>query len=291
MDEAEVVAIILGQYNLNPLGTHGVSHWARVMEIGLALAEKNGADSEVIRYFALFHDSRRQNEGLDFNHGQRGARLASRMRNKVLLDDTQFSLLIEACTDHTKGRTEGDLTVRTCWDADRLDLGRVGKTPDPGRLCTDIARTREMIAWATERAKQRIIPKRVWEVWHLTQLRFNKKGLPWLDRFMVDRIFERVTWGFFGEKQKPFTIHDKQTEDFLKTLNNMQHYNYCYRGERIMELYSRLIPFIPERKNTDVIRMWLALGLALKDLYHLHNSTLEKIFAKNRFYRISSGSS
>jgi uncharacterized protein len=36
------------------------------------------------------------------------------------------------------------------WDADRLDLGRVGKTPWPDLLCTNAGRG--LIGWATERA-------------------------------------------------------------------------------------------------------------------------------------------
>lgn len=282
MDEAGLVAAILEQYKLNPLGTHGVSHWARVMEIGLALAEKNGADEAVVRHFALFHDSRRENEGLDFNHGLRGAKLATRMRKKISLDDAQFALLIEACTDHTKGKTRGNLTVCTCWDSDRLDLGRVGTIPDPERLCTDAAKNPETIAWALDRAKQRIIPERVWSVWKLNELRFNNKGLPWLDRVMVGRILERATSGFFGENEKSFDHHDKQTEDFLQTLKTLQHYNYCYRSEQAMELYALVAPFIPEKKNTDIVRMWLALALALKDLYRLRRDTLKTIFAKSR---------
>jgi uncharacterized protein len=42
--------------------------------------------------------------------------------------------------------------VQTCWDADRLDLGRVGKRPDPRRLCTPAARDRDVIEWAYRRS-------------------------------------------------------------------------------------------------------------------------------------------
>ena len=33
-----------------------------------------------------------------------------------------------------------DITVQTCWDADRLDLGRVGIRPHPKYLCTAVAK-------------------------------------------------------------------------------------------------------------------------------------------------------
>ena len=41
--------------------------------------------------------------------------------------------------------------MRTCFDADRLDLARIGKTVDPDYLCTDAAKNPATITWATER--------------------------------------------------------------------------------------------------------------------------------------------
>lgn len=281
MNEEKTVAKILRQYRLNPFGTHGLSHWARVMENGLKLASYNGADENVVRYFALFHDAKRRNEGLDFNHGLRGANLAKRLRSELIdLHDEQFELLILACRDHTKGKTEGNITVQTCWDSDRLDLARVGKIPDPKRLCTDAAKQPEIIAWATERASRRMVPERIWNIWGLKSLRFNDRGLPWLDREMVNRILSRVTCGFMPQDSTtPCT--DKQIRDFLQTLTTMQHYNYRYRSEAIMEMKDTILPLIPETANTDVIRMWLALALALKDLYHMRRAKLAEILAKD----------
>ena len=40
-----------------------------------------------------------------------------------------MDLLIEALTYHSDGYTVGDITVKVCWDADRLDLGHVGIRP------------------------------------------------------------------------------------------------------------------------------------------------------------------
>jgi uncharacterized protein len=47
---------------------------------------------------------------------------------------------------------EGDVTVLTCWDADRLDLGRVGIRPDPTYLCTAAARDTDMLTWSYRRS-------------------------------------------------------------------------------------------------------------------------------------------
>lgn len=43
--------------------------------------------------------------------------------------------------DHDKGETTTDPTIGCCWDADRLDLGRVGKKPDPAYMSTMLGRS------------------------------------------------------------------------------------------------------------------------------------------------------
>jgi uncharacterized protein len=146
-DVAAMIARILSGYSLPLDGYHGVVHWARVLENGLRIAEETPADPEVVELFALFHDSRRINEDHDEGHGLRGGELARSLRGSLIhLDDDQFDLLFEACRLHTDGYTTGDPTLVACWDADRLDLGRVGVTPKPHRLCTDVGRG--LLEWA-----------------------------------------------------------------------------------------------------------------------------------------------
>jgi uncharacterized protein len=163
-DPAALLQAILGDYWLPVYGAHGVVHWARVWENGLRVAEVTGADAEVVRLFALFHDSRRVNETHDPGHGQRGGELARSLRGSLVhLDDARFELLYEACRLHTDGLTAGDPTMQACWDADRLDLGRVGVIPRPNRLCTDAAR--ELRDWAHARATRGHWPLEVLAAW------------------------------------------------------------------------------------------------------------------------------
>lgn len=146
-----ILEAILADYKLPIRGDHGVVHWARVLENGLRVADATGADREVVTLFALFHDARRVNEYRDEGHGWRGGHLARTLRGMLVhLDDARFELLFEACRLHTDGLTTGDPTLLACWDADRLDLGRVGITPRLDRLCTDAAR--ELLPWAHKRA-------------------------------------------------------------------------------------------------------------------------------------------
>jgi len=141
-------------YVLDWDGLHGFAHWERVRENGLRLAETTGADVEVIEHFAVLHDCCRLDDGRDPGHGPRAAKLVRELAGDVVhLDPERLELLVTAIRDHTKGFTEGDVTVRTCWDADRLDIGRADIRPDPARLCTEAARNPEVIAWGWRRSR------------------------------------------------------------------------------------------------------------------------------------------
>jgi uncharacterized protein len=130
-----------------------------VLENGLHLAGLTGADEEIVSLFAILHDCRRTNEGEDYDHGQDAADFAQTLRGTLIhLDDDRFQLLYHACAHHTYGETKADITVQTCWDADRLDLGRVWIIPDPGKLCTEPAREPALIDWATQRARDNFRP-------------------------------------------------------------------------------------------------------------------------------------
>jgi uncharacterized protein len=163
-----IIRAVLDEYTLPWDGDHGVAHWARVLENGLRLAGETGANVEVVRLFALFHDSRRVNEATDPEHGARGAEYARSLRGRLFqLPDPEFQLLHRACSGHTHERTHPDATIQTCWDADRLDLGRVGITPHPSRLCTEAARRPETIRWADGRASLGVVPEFVMDEWEI----------------------------------------------------------------------------------------------------------------------------
>jgi len=52
------------------------------------------------------------------------------------LDPQRFGLLEHAVRHHTSGLISDDPTIGACWDADRLDIGRVGITPSPDYMST-----------------------------------------------------------------------------------------------------------------------------------------------------------
>ena len=116
---------------------HGVSHWDRVAKYAEDLSTAD-VDLLVVKAFAYLHDVERENENDDPQHGPRAAALVDEIRSTVLgfLNDKDILQLKEACRLHTTTLRTEDVTVNACFDADRLDLGRVGIAPDPDRMAT-----------------------------------------------------------------------------------------------------------------------------------------------------------
>ena len=162
----KLIEAIKDQYTLNWYGIHGIYHWGRVYANGLRLAQVTGAKVNVVKLFAIFHDAGRLNDGIDNAHGSRGAKLAEEFRGKYFdLPEDEFEILLSACNDHTVAHHKhNDITIQTCFDADRLDLARVGKIPDPKFLCTDMAKKPDTISWASKRSTSGYIPDIV-SVW------------------------------------------------------------------------------------------------------------------------------
>lgn len=120
-------------------GMHGVSHWRRVAENGRTLAAATpGADPVVVAAFAALHDAFRLDDGGDSQHGKRAADIACRMRAEGVLplDEKQLETLSAALVGHDRGQVSDDPTVAVCWDADRLELGRVGVEPRAAFMST-----------------------------------------------------------------------------------------------------------------------------------------------------------
>lgn len=117
--------------------THGVEHWDRVAKFGEMLFTE-GADRDVIMAFAYLHDSERKDNGEDLNHGKRASIFIDTIRDSKLffLNDSQIAKLKRACELHTIEHRTGDMTIDICFDADRMDLLRVGIKPLPDRMAT-----------------------------------------------------------------------------------------------------------------------------------------------------------
>jgi uncharacterized protein len=153
-DFQQVVLAAKRRFVLDLHGIHGVPHWQRVRENGIRIAKHSGANRQLVELFAYLHDCCREDDRSDPGHGERAAEFIESLRGSLLqLDEGDFALLKVAIRDHEVGLTKGDVTVVTCWDADRLDLGRVRMRPHPRFLGTEYARRKETIEWAFKRSR------------------------------------------------------------------------------------------------------------------------------------------
>jgi uncharacterized protein len=137
---------VRNQFKIDWHGLHGANHWARVFHHGKYIAQRREADLLVVELFAFLHDSCRFDEGRDIKHGERGAEFAYGMNGNLFhLNGNQLDNLCFAIRHHSGGDISTDATIQTCWDSDRLDLGRVGIVPSP-KFISEVAS--EMIDYA-----------------------------------------------------------------------------------------------------------------------------------------------
>ena len=149
-DRAGLLKAILAQFRIKQHGAHGPSHWARVRKHGLTVGGAVCADLLVVELFAFLHDSQRENEYSDPGHGGRAAAYSQGLNGSYFsLAPEQMEKLCIATTGHSDGQIHEDPTIQTCWDADRLDLGRVGTKPRAKYLSAEGAKYIESAyAWS-----------------------------------------------------------------------------------------------------------------------------------------------
>lgn len=122
---------------MSDYSVHGIGHWDRVAKNADSLMTSE-VNLLVVKAFAYIHDVEREDDGYDLQHGPRAAALVDSIRDTELafLNDDEILLLKKACKLHTTTWQTEDATVNACFDADRLDLGRVGIMPDPDKMAT-----------------------------------------------------------------------------------------------------------------------------------------------------------
>jgi uncharacterized protein len=132
----------------------------------MEIAKITAASLKIVGLFAVLHDSKRINESVDPGHGNRAAEYMKTLCGTYFdLSEEEHGLLFHACANHTEEKTHPDITIQTCYDADRLDLARAGIRINPHRLCTDAAKKPEMITWANERSLSDYCPNFVHDIW------------------------------------------------------------------------------------------------------------------------------
>jgi uncharacterized protein len=122
-------------------GIHGIQHWISVRNYGLKIANTNRANKEIIQLFAWFHDIGRVANKGDYQHGSRSVEIMDSIYKKLFyIGADEYEVLRFAIKYHTDTIHYSNITVGTCWDADRLDLCRIGRIIDPSLLNSEEAK-------------------------------------------------------------------------------------------------------------------------------------------------------
>lgn len=103
-------------------------------------------------------------------------------------------------------------------------------------------------------------------------MKYNDRELPYLDQPLLDQIFD----GVYGLDLAQ--IEDEALRDFLDMLYTLQAYNHRYRPQACSALFSLFEETVGSvERNSEGTAQWLALGLAVKDLYGMRSSTLRTL--------------
>lgn len=120
-------------------GYHDRRHWLNVSRTGASIAIAEGISPNVPLLFGIYHDCRRVNDGDDPDHGIRASDLVREHHIKgwLNLSEDEVWNLRMACKWHSDGQTSEIPVIGVCWDADRLDLPRVGWQTDEKFMSTE----------------------------------------------------------------------------------------------------------------------------------------------------------
>ncbi len=98
----------------------------------------------------------------------------------------------------------------------------------------------------------------------------RKDNLPYLNSERLDIIFERVYE--LKDEDKPF--NEERLNGFLAMIKEMQHFNHWYRPDDARELFDLMDPIFNFERNSEGTTMWLALILAIGELYGFSDQKL-----------------
>lgn len=139
LDDEEVIDMCLKFYTMR-IGIHGESHIRNVVKLAKRISRRECPQytNDVIVGAAL-HDVGRRDDFGGNEHAVRGSRIAKGVI-KSYWPNLHADKIVEAIKYHTGGLTTSDPLIGSIWDADRLDLVRLGKRIDISLLSTKTAK-------------------------------------------------------------------------------------------------------------------------------------------------------
>lgn len=116
----------------NSSGSHDWSHTERVFKVAMKIAEKVGADLEVVGIAALLHDIGREEQDRSKGsicHAESGARLARTLLMELAIEEEKVCRVLHCIETHRfrGSQRPQSIEAKILFDADKLDsIGAVG---------------------------------------------------------------------------------------------------------------------------------------------------------------------
>ncbi len=118
---------------------HGISHLRRVAILSGRLANAVGEDVESAVVMGFLHDCARRNDKNDIDHA-RDSEVLARGLIERFYSHLDVDRICEAIAGHADGEVTSDPFTGCLWDADRMELKRIGRTIDLDLLSTKVAK-------------------------------------------------------------------------------------------------------------------------------------------------------
>jgi uncharacterized protein len=146
IDIARVKQMALNRYHGNKLDVNGPEHWERAWQNAQVLIPQTKANATVVELFCYLHDCCRIHHGQEPGHGLAASKFIEEHKGEFsFLSEKEYQLLLKACGEHTFLQHSDEPTIATCWDANRLDIGRIGICPKEQFLITPAAKDLKLI--------------------------------------------------------------------------------------------------------------------------------------------------
>ncbi len=101
--------------------------------------------------------------------------------------------------------------------------------------------------------------------------------LPFLDQNTLDTIFNCAE----GHEEDLEKIRGRQMHDFVVMLLAVQGYNIKYRTRQLQKLFPLMEEAIgPMEANSEITGLWVAMALAIKELYGMRPDTMKTVLKK-----------
>jgi hypothetical protein len=141
----------------------------------------------------------------------------------------------------------------------------------------------------------------------MTKFKFNDLGLIYLDKDVMNAIFQCVYYVFQVDSNGMIIVDNDQDsyrftnnvtkkllknsrfQHFIRELKWRQEFNYRNRTDDCYPLFDLFEQTIgPMERNSDGTTLYLALGLALKEYYNLREATLLRLLKLVRIKEVVS---